>query len=446
LAPAKYGVRATYQRRSLLRDGPGKDGFCDALVGARGLEVVIARLAQRKDLGCIRRIQTPAELADPDLGAVVRFGGAEVGLIQAIRKHNSVQIRYRVGVDPALLIVQVALAYPGAVITIAVKNIKDARRVARLLRAARIKTGVITSKDWSCEGVRVVVATFGELGWAAAHLHCVDLLIVLDGVAALGQVPRQFLTPSYTSVYFRVPRVVGLVPAGRHLALADRIGLVELFGPEEMRIPAHGWVERQVEVVPVTFKSGKACWDPQTVNRKRCNLWRHPRRNRLIARGARALVAGDRAGLLAAFPRLSDVHGLLLPARVIVAVESLEHAEALKAELPDWPIDEPAAGWVAYEIATFDGLRSRPLNDIDVLVRADGGTGLPPLAPFALTSPSSAPARPLVVVDVLDRNHPELRKAVHSREHAYIEAGWRPAGCDAVDYVLFTLFPERGRK
>src|SRR5262245_65469794 len=67
LAPAKYGVRATYQRRRLLQEGPGTGGFGNALVGARGLKDVIARLAQLKELSCIRRIEIPAELADPDL-------------------------------------------------------------------------------------------------------------------------------------------------------------------------------------------------------------------------------------------------------------------------------------------------------------------------------------------------------------------------------------------
>jgi hypothetical protein len=114
--------------------------------------------------------------------------------------------------------------------------------------------------------------------------------------------------------------------------------------------------------------------------------------------------------------------------------------------MPDWPIDAQAAGWLVREIATFDGLRSRPLQDVDVVVRADGGTGLLPLAPSSLASPSSQPARPLVVIDVLDRHDPELESARRSRECAYMEAGWRPAGCDAVDFALLTLFPKRGRK
>jgi hypothetical protein len=342
-----------------------------------------------------------------------------------------------------MLVVQVALTYPGAVITIAVQHKETARHIARHLRAAGISASAITNQDYPSEGTRIVAATFGQLGRLAANLHRLDILIVSDGVAALGEVPRQFLTPSYTPVHYRVPRVVGLVPANRHLALADRVGLVELFGPETMTIPAHGWVERPVEVVPVPFKGGQASWEPRAVTCKRRNLWHHRLRNRLVAQVARALVAGDRAALSAYISGLDNIQNVPVPARVVVVVEGEEHAAALRAKLPGWSVDAPAAGRLVGEILTFDGLRSRTLEDVDVVVRADGGTGMLPLAQFALASQSWAPARPLYVFDVFDKNHPELRKAVRSRVQAYVDAYWRPAGCDAVDFVRLTLFPER---
>lgn len=443
---ARFGVRAALRHRAILRSGLGAYGVGKALVGAAGLEDLIARLAERAGLSYVHRTVKRAELPHANLGALAGRGAVDVAVLQAILRHNRLQVRLGRGVDPAKLAVYVVLAFSTADITIAAATIKEARHVARVLRAAGIQASVLTGKDLFLEGARVIVGTYEQLGQVAARLYDLDLLIVLDGVAALGEVPRSYLTPMFMPVIQRVPRVVGLVRADRHLPLADRIGLVELFGPEWITIPAHGWIERPVEVVPVRFKGGQACWNPHAVTRKRFNLWGDSRRNRLIARGARSLVTGDRAGSLAAFPRLDDVPGLRLPARVLAVVEGLEHAEALKTELRDWPIDEPAAGWVAHEIATFDHLRSRPLDDIDVLVRADGGSGLLPIAPFALARPSSAPGRALVVVDILDRNHPELRKAVRSRANAYAEAGWRPTGWDAVDLALLTLFPKRARR
>jgi hypothetical protein len=445
LAPAKFGVRAAFQRRALLQEGPGKVGFGQALVGARGLEAVIARLAERQGLPCVRRIEPPAELADPDLAAVVRFGGADIGMLQAIRKHDSIQIRYRVGVDPAKLVVQVALAYPAAVVTIAVQHKKTARHIARLLRAAEISASAITNQDYPSEGARIVVASFGQLGRAAARLHHLDLLIVVDGVAALGEVPRGYIAPLFSPDHYRVPRVVAFVLADRHPALADRVGLVALFGPETLTIPAHGWIDRPAEVVAVPFSGGKACWDPQAVTRKRRNVWHHRLRNRLVAQVARALVAGDRAALSAYIPGLDNVPAFPFPARAAVVVEGEEHAEALQARLPTWSIDARAVGQKVGEIVTFYALRNRTLEDVDVVVRGDGGTGLLPLAPSALASPSWAVARPLFVVDIWDRNHPKLREVVNSRAQAYLDDGWRPAGCDAVDFSL-TLFPERDRR
>jgi hypothetical protein len=224
------------------------------------------------------------------------------------------------------------------------------------------------------------------------------------------------------------------------------VAATELFGPEEMKIPAHGWVERQVEVVPVRFKGGKACWDRRAVTRKRCDLWHHRLRNRLIGRLARSLAAGDRADLSACIPGLENIPAFPLPARVVVVVEGEEHADALKAKLPDWPVDAPAAGRLVGQILTFDGLRSRTLEDVDVIVRADAGTGLLPLGPFAVATPSYRVSRSLFVVDVIDDNHPELRQAVNQRTKAYLDAGWRPATCDAVDVALFSLFGVGGHQ
>jgi hypothetical protein len=442
----EFGERVVRRRRPLLVSQSGLPGRVEELEGPAGLEPLVARVLQEGGNPYVHRTERPAELPAPDVAAAAAFGAPNIEVFNAVNEQSHVLLKHGRGVDPDDLAVQITAAFPTALTTIATGNIGRARWITRRLRSRGVMAGLITSKDLPSEKTRVVVVTYEQLGRVEAHLHHLDLLVFPDALTALGKVARSRLAPPFSPVHYRVPRVIGLVPADQHLALPDRIELVELFGPVTMTIPTDGMVERQVEVVPVYCKGGKACWDPRAVNRKRRNLWRHPRRNRLIARLARSLLAGDRAALAAYVPGLENLPDFPLPARVAVVVENMEHAEALKAELRDWPVDEPAAGLVAHEIATFDWLRSRPLNDLDALVRADGGTGLPPLAPFALASPSSAPARPLVVADVLDRSHPELRKAVRSREHAYVEAGWRPAGCDAVDFVLFTLFPERARR
>jgi len=442
LAPAKYGVRAAYRRRALLREGPGRSPIDKALVGARGVEGLATRLLRRSELRYTRRIERPVELPAPELDAFPRTGPIDSTVLHAVRRHHQIQIRLRAAVDAARVAVQIPIGYPKALITIAVQHIREARRVIRLLRAAGIEGSLATSKDLPGNVARVVVVTYGQLGSLAARLHRLDLLVVLDGVAALGKVPRSYLTPLFSPEHYRVPRLIGLVRADRHLAPADLVGLVELFGPEWMTVPAHGWVERPVEVVAAPFDGGAASFSQRLITRKRRNLWHHRLRNRFVARVARSLSAGDRGAFLADVPRLADVRDLPRPASIVVVVEGREHADALAAELQGWPIDSSAPGWTISEIATFDGLRRRSLHDIDAVIRADGGTGVLPLAPAALASPSDQPARALVVIDIRDRHHPELRAAVRARTKTYFDAGWRPAGCDAVDFALLTLFPE----
>jgi hypothetical protein len=67
-----------------------------------------------------------------------------------------------------------------------------------------------------------------------------------------------------------------------------------------------------------------------------------------------------------------------------------------------------------------------------VLVRADGGVGLPPLAPEQLTERDDGPAWPLLLVDFDDRGHPQLRRRARLRWQAYLERGWLAPGVDLV--------------
>jgi hypothetical protein len=71
------------------------------------------------------------------------------------------------------------------------------------------------------------------------------------------------------------------------------------------------------------------------------------------------------------------------------------------------------------------------LAGADVLVRADGGPGLPPLETLALVQPNHEPQRPLLLLDLTDRGHPLLRAWVRQRRAAYAGQGWHPIGVDA---------------
>jgi hypothetical protein len=82
-------------------------------------------------------------------------------------------------------------------------------------------------------------------------------------------------------------------------------------------------------------------------------------------------------------------------------------------------------------IVTFEALPGFGLSDVDVLIRADGGPGLPPLGRQALLKSVHEAGRPLALLDVVDRGHPLLRTWFRQRREAYGERGWYGAGVDA---------------
>lgn len=88
-------------------------------------------------------------------------------------------------------------------------------------------------------------------------------------------------------------------------------------------------------------------------------------------------------------------------------------------------------------IVTASGLGK--VRSLDVLIRADGGFGLPPL-PHRLTTCRDQ-NHPLLLVDMFDRHHRLLRRWSTNRREAYVEAGWNVAGIEtntALDQFLAT--------
>jgi hypothetical protein len=135
-----------------------------------------------------------------------------------------------------------------------------------------------------------------------------------------------------------------------------------------------------------------------------------------------------------------------------VLAANAEHALALAARLPeDWlliasdvheaglspeqvrrlhrPVSPFRAGPL-YAVATPAVLANLDLSCTGVLVRSDGGVGLPPFAPAQLIEPDDGPARPLLLLDFDDGHHPELRRRARRRRQAYAERGWLAPGVD----------------
>lgn len=155
--------------------------------------------------------------------------------------------------------------------------------------------------------------------------------------------------------------------------------------------------------------------------------------------------------------------------QVLVLVEGLEHAAALVPLLPDCPLVAGphrqaehlgaevsraltrGVAWRVYGgerllVATFAGLADMDLADVDVVLRADAGSGLPPFdAKFIEFNENS---RRLLLIDLADEHDERLRRCHHYRAEAYAARGWLPAGCDPVEARVDRFLngrPRRGR-
>jgi hypothetical protein len=175
-------------------------------------------------------------------------------------------------------------------------------------------------------------------------------------------------------------------------------------------------------------------------------------RNRKIARIARAFREGRREELAKALPGME----LMLddgPLRdIVVFVENLEHGLALARLLPNsslWtgenvnedglspdqgkllhPPPHPFQVGPFTAIVTAGGVRNVIMSDVDVLIRADGGIGLPPFGLTSLIEPDQSSPRPLLLVDFNDCHSPVLRRRSNRRKHAYDGRGWQAPGKD----------------
>jgi len=69
---------------------------------------------------------------------------------------------------------------------------------------------------------------------------------------------------------------------------------------------------------------------------------------------------------------------------------------------------------------------------LDLLIRADGGHGLPHLPERMLMEPNTLAPRSLLVIDFNDEHHPELQELSDARSKAYQRQGWYAAGVDPV--------------
>ncbi len=272
---------------------------------------------------------------------------------------------------------------------------------------------------------------------------------------------------------FGEARLVGFLEHGRDLSPHERDSLLELYGPCPLTILRSGSTLRAIRVITTPIKGGQPLRHHlRGLELKRRGLWRNPVRNRRISRLVEALVSDNNGRLSTDYPSVAEASDGRVCGRVLVLAESMEHAALLSRQLPEAPIvsapksDAPSGGvphagevgltieitwddapdpeFADVVIATPFGLKQLDLRCFDVLVRSDGGTGLPPgMTTHSLQITGDIPE--LLVIDFHDRHHPTLRNRSDARLRAYAEAGWAIGAHDRNGLAPFLMTRPGGK-
>jgi hypothetical protein len=334
-------------------------------------------------------------------------------------------------VDAAGLCSQIAKAWPLLKIAVVGSRKKTVAHAAHALQDVLGDHAVTHITEYRPERIaRVTVSTFS--GQSKANLNERRLILILDPVELFGCRSRVVLDFSPTA------RLIGFLPRDLRMTRRETDLVHSYFGFKHLEVPAHGSIARDIVVVRSTVRGGpRIDVGDDMLELKRRGIWRNQMRNRRIARLVQLIQQPQTKELRRRFQGVvSAVKGRQIRT-IAVLVENLEHAQILHTLIPESSVasafdrgvaetDEDQA--VAVQIITQTALPQLRLENIDVIVRADGcpGFGFPYVAAHIAISAHSP--YPLLVVDFADQTHPELRRWAKRRLEAYCDAGFTVAG------------------
>lgn len=391
----------------------------------------------------------PGKLSEPDWSALGGRPG-DSRLLRLVQQHERGLIRYREdSVRLSWLIAQIALVWPRERIVVVTTRNHDAEYLARGLRHYIADVSLATTRRHPGR-VRVTVATYCQLRQAGVDARRRTILIAVNPTELLNDTPMLYAGEWLPHLSCRL---YGLMPDNLTVAPGMEDLLQALYGPRCLYIPRHGFHDLPVDVVALPFHDsrkrrhdiGSEGTDAHTI--KRQQVWHNALRNRWLAGLARALAEDNDQALVCKYKAVAGPLLSRLGQRVGVLVENVEHAGQLLKRLRGWPIVTSAvtlqhslpvdvrqaieAGQNRSACQTADVIVTpaaiRFAGRLDVLIRADGGSGLPPFPPKYFDARDGCGDR-LVLVDVDDRHHPHLRQRSQGRRAAYMDRGWSVDG------------------
>lgn len=364
----------------------------------------------------------------PDGHVLANAVGDDDQFLRSAAENILGQIIVRGDRDAASRIAQLCWLFPRANILIVAASRGQARWLRRQL-ASRVEGGISLSFYRSHEpNARITISTPQMVGrYSPGQIH---VLLLADPGDAAGAKFQQAI--GYLSDH--PMRRYAFIAEQRQLSTGDLLRLEAMAGPVICE-PNSPLAETEVLICRAISLPVSANLDP--LARKRERIWRNKRRNELIARCARAFDHHDLVSLmnlgLMVVPTDEEWLELAAEIKVVILVESHEHARALARFLPDWPVlsmstsassssaqaPAPRYAIVTLTYAMADGIEA------DVLIRGDGGTfpmNLPGFPPDAVTARAGRVY--LIDFDDAEANDPRGANDFAGRVRDYQGRGW----------------------
>ncbi len=425
-----------------------------------------ARLGKALSVQCVPPIR---RLPEPTSREILGYPG----LANFAFHHERGSFGIPQGFDATIIIYELAVAYPHQNIIALGNQVGTLEKIAAQLKErfeAERRDLIVEvahgrgplNLDVDDNRPRIICSTFTE----AANLDFAtsDIVILLDArncIHAQAQAALETMDAQF--------RLFGIVRRGQSLSPYEEGVMMGVFGPELIDLMAYRYTRRDVRVAwvnnrqhPIELERHGSDFD------YRCVI-HNERRNRLIARLAKALAVRD-PGPCRDYRAIFDWCDWYERGRlnVTVLVDRLDHALALHTKLPTWPIIArenislqgyskrvrrlfrprgPSWDFRRWQIVMTDAAEDFHGYSSDIVIWAGAGPCAAPL-PNSWLAESSHYRRPLLIVDFHDAFNPKTGQWSRRRMDEYAHRDFFPVGVHPTDGRIrrFLDFQQRGKR